>query len=51
LEELKEYLTNLGATQVVTYDELQADFKGLKGKVQQWTEGQVCNDNTFKPRK
>ncbi|KAI0091749.1 NAD-binding protein [Irpex rosettiformis] len=39
-DELKSQLTNLGATQVITYDELAPDsFKDLRSKVQQWTGG------------
>ncbi|KAI0704344.1 hypothetical protein BC835DRAFT_1410406 [Cytidiella melzeri] len=39
LEGLKTHLTDLGATQVVTAEELQDDYKGLRSRVQQWTEG------------
>jgi len=33
-------LEDLGATHVVTYDELQ-DKKAIKARVKQWTNGQV----------
>ena len=37
---LKKELEDLGATHVVTYDELQ-DRKAIKAKVKEWTNGQV----------
>ena len=37
---LKKELEDLGATHVITYDELQ-DRKAIKAKVKEWTNGQV----------
>jgi trans-2-enoyl-CoA reductase len=37
---LKEELQSLGATHVLTYDELN-DKKSIKAKVKEWTNGQV----------
>lgn len=36
---MKEYLTGLGATQVLTYDDL--DDKTIKQRVSEWTGGKV----------
>jgi hypothetical protein len=40
IDVLKKELEDLGATHVVTYDEL-ADKKAIKAKVKEWTDGQV----------
>ena len=40
IDALKRGLEDLGATHVVTYDEL-ADKKAIKAKVNEWTNGQV----------
>jgi trans-2-enoyl-CoA reductase len=37
---LRQELEDLGATHVVTYDELD-DKKAIKAKVKEWTDGQV----------
>jgi len=40
IDALRRELQDLGATHVVTYDELD-DKKAIKAKVQEWTDGQV----------
>ena len=40
MDTLRGDLEELGATHVVTYDELQ-DKKAIKAKVKEWTNGQV----------
>lgn len=40
IDELTHYLKSLGATQVITYDELTSD-KSLRDRVKEWTGGKV----------
>jgi mitochondrial enoyl-[acyl-carrier protein] reductase / trans-2-enoyl-CoA reductase len=40
MDALRQELEDLGATHVVTYDELK-DRKAIKAKVKEWTSGQV----------
>jgi len=40
IDALRRELQDLGATHVVTYDELD-DKKAIKAKVKEWTSGQV----------
>ena len=40
IDVLKQELQGLGATHVLTYDELDIK-KSMKAKVKEWTEGQV----------
>jgi trans-2-enoyl-CoA reductase len=40
MDALRKELEDLGATHVLTYDELQ-DKKTIKAKVKEWTNGQV----------
>ena len=40
IDVLREELQGLGATHVLTYDELD-DRKAMKAKVKEWTNGQV----------
>jgi hypothetical protein len=40
MDTLRKELEDLGATHVITYDELQ-DKKTIKAKVKEWTNGQV----------
>jgi mitochondrial enoyl-[acyl-carrier protein] reductase / trans-2-enoyl-CoA reductase len=40
MDTLRQELEDLGATHVVTYDELE-DKKAVKAKVKEWTNGQV----------
>lgn len=40
VDSLKDQLRSLGATQVVTYDELED--KSLRDTVKKWTDGKVC---------
>jgi mitochondrial enoyl-[acyl-carrier protein] reductase / trans-2-enoyl-CoA reductase len=40
IDALRQELEDLGATHVVTYDELK-DSKAIKAKVEEWTSGQV----------
>lgn len=40
LDGMKKYLTDLGATQVLTYDDL--DDNSISERVTEWTSGKVC---------
>ena len=40
MDALRRELQDLGATHVVTYDQLD-DRKAIKAKVKEWTDGQV----------
>ena len=40
MDTLRKELEDLGATHIITYDELQ-DKKTIKAKVKEWTNGQV----------
>jgi trans-2-enoyl-CoA reductase len=42
IDALRQELQGLGATHVLTYDELD-DRKAIKAKVKEWTNGQVLH--------
>lgn len=44
IDVLREELQGLGATHVLTYDELD-DRKAIKAKVKEWTNGQVYSSS------